>query len=136
MIEPITSESQEGVKLYSERWWILASVSVLQFANYGHWIAYGTVTKTTAIYYDQPGDKMDLVVLCSYAVSVPMCIVAMIVVRHCGLRNTLNWSGGLTALGSTMCCLSSFPHLDQLMDNETQFYLALLGQIVTGVGGP
>ena len=35
-----------------------------------------------------------------------------------------------------MCCLSSFPHLDQLMDNETQFYLALLGQIVTGVGGP
>ena len=52
--------------------------------------------------HEQPGDKMDLVVLCSYAVSVPMCIVAMIVVRHCGLRNTLNWSGGLTALGKIL----------------------------------
>ena len=39
--------------LYPERWWILASVSILQFANYGHWIAFGAVTKTTAVYYDQ-----------------------------------------------------------------------------------
>ena len=85
--------------LYPERWWILASVSILQFANYGHWIAFGAVTKTTAVYYDQPGDKMDLVVLSSYVVSIPMCVVAILVVNWLGLRKTLNLSGLLTAIG-------------------------------------
>ena len=54
--QPLRNEenySTNEVKLYPQRWWILASVSILQFANYGHWIAFGTVTKTSAVYYDQ-----------------------------------------------------------------------------------
>ena len=88
----------EGV-LYPERWWVLASMCVIQFASYGHLIAYGTVTKVTAVYYDQPGDKMDLVVLGPYVINFPTLLILMVTFNKIGLRITLILSAFLTALG-------------------------------------
>ena len=92
----------EGVvPLYPERWWVLASMCVIQFASYGHLIAYGTVTKVTAVYYDQPGDKMDLVVLGPYVINFPTLLVLMVTFNGMGLRKTLNLSAFLTAVGES-----------------------------------
>ena len=103
-IQPLNADSghpTKKVKLYPERWWILVSVSILQFGNLGHWIAFGSVTKMTAIYYDQPGDKMDLIVLCSYIINIPACLFATALVNGIGLKNTLNLSATLSTVGES-----------------------------------
>ena len=39
----------------------------------------------------------------------------------------------LPSTGSLMCCLSSLPFLDQRLDKDNQFYMALFGQMINGV---
>ena len=97
--EPAALKPQVA-KLYKERWWILSSVCLIQFANFGHWIAFGSVTKVTAVYYDQPGDRMDLVVLCSYVIYIPTLLIAAVWVNRFGIKKTLHLSGFLTAIGN------------------------------------
>ena len=97
--EKCLKEEDEEVVLYSGRWWVLASLSVFQFASYGHLIAFGTVTKVTAIYYDQPGDKMDLVILGPYVIRFPTLFLLMATFNRVGLWKTLNLSAFLTAIG-------------------------------------
>ena len=40
-------------KVYPERWWLLATVVLLNLANYSHWVAFPSVAKNAAKYYDQ-----------------------------------------------------------------------------------
>ena len=91
--------NQNEEVLYPERWWVLASLSLIQFASFGHLVAFGTVTKVTAVYYDQPGDKMDLVVLGPYVINFPTLLILMVTFNKIGLRITLILSAFLTALG-------------------------------------
>ena len=95
----LKEDEDEEVVLHSGRWWVLASLSVIQFASYGHLIAFGTVTKVTAIYYDQPGDKMDLVILGPIVIRFPTLFLLMATFNRVGLWKTLNLSAFLTAIG-------------------------------------
>jgi hypothetical protein len=38
-------EPKVDYKVYNERWWILGTVVLLNFANYAHWIAFPAVAK-------------------------------------------------------------------------------------------
>ena len=98
---------ENSVILYPQRWWVLCAVAILQFANYGHWVAFGSVTKSIAKYYDQPGDDIDLIILVSYVVSIPLCLIAAFVVETFGLRFCINLGGALTGLGNlrSLCIL-------------------------------
>ena len=40
-------------KVYPERWWLLMTVVLLNLANYSHWVAFPSVAKNAAKYYDQ-----------------------------------------------------------------------------------
>ena len=42
-------------KVYPERWWLLLTVVLLNLANYSHWVAFPSVAKNAAKYYDQVG---------------------------------------------------------------------------------
>ena len=50
-----TSEQNEDLvfKVYPERWWLLLTVVLLNLANYSHWVAFPSVAKNAAKYYDQ-----------------------------------------------------------------------------------
>ena len=39
-------------------------------------------------------------------------------------------------LGGLLCCLSTLPHLSDGLTNDTKFYLALIGQALTGIACP
>ena len=40
-----SSKQRVKYQVYSERWWILGTVVLLNFANYAHWIAFPAVAK-------------------------------------------------------------------------------------------
>ena len=46
----IKNESS-SYKSYSQRWWLLASVALLNIANYAHWISFASVNSKAAVFY-------------------------------------------------------------------------------------
>ena len=124
-------------KSYPERWWLLLTVVVLNLANYSHWVAFPSVAKQTAKYYDQSGETMDLIPTVSYGFGIPCCLLATYTVDRFGLKAVLHIGGLLTGFGGFLCFLSSLPYLaDEHMSADAKFYLALIGQALTGVACP
>ncbi len=87
---------------YPQRWWLLVTVLLLNLANYSHWVAFPSVTKVAARYYDQPGEAMDLIPTLSYGLGVPCCVLATYVVDRFGLRAGIHVGGGLTGIGTAV----------------------------------
>ena len=50
---PIEQNQNIIFKVYPERWWLLLTVVLLNLANYSHWVAFPSVAKNAAKYYDQ-----------------------------------------------------------------------------------
>jgi hypothetical protein len=86
-------------RVYPQRWWLLATVVLLNLANYSHWVAFPSVAKNAAKYYNQTGDRMDLIPTVSYGLGVPCCLLATYVVERFGLRTGLHIGGSLTGIG-------------------------------------
>lgn len=84
---------------HPQRWWLLVTVILLNLANYSHWVAFPSVTKMAAKYYDQAGETMDLIPTISYGLGVPCCLLATYVVENIGLKVGLHIGGLLTGLG-------------------------------------
>jgi hypothetical protein len=59
-----------------------------------------------AKYYNQSGDKMDLIPTLSYGLGVPCCLLATYVVERHGLKNGLQIGGFLTGIGKNKFSLS------------------------------
>ena len=89
-------------QVYPQRWWILATVVILNLANYSHWVAFPSVAKNAAKHYDQSGDKMDLIPTVSYGLGVPCCLIATYIVERYGLRVGLHIGGVLTGIGKSI----------------------------------
>ena len=53
----------------------------------------------TAQYYNQPGERMDLIPTVSYGLGIPFCVIATYVVERCGLKVGLHIGGFLTGIG-------------------------------------
>jgi len=121
---------------YSERWWILGTVVLLNFANYAHWIAFPAVAKKAAAYYDVSGEALDLIPTVSYAAGVPTCLIATYLIESRGLRTGVKIGAYLTGVGGLLCCLSTFPGLNQHISKEYQYWMAVIGQGITGVACP
>ena len=55
---PSLSDSGSGFRLYSSRWLLLISVTLLNLANYSHWVAFASVAKQGAEYYHVTGPEV------------------------------------------------------------------------------
>ena len=130
-------------RLYPGRWLLLAAVTLLNLANYSHWVAFASVAKQGAEYYQVSGPEVDLIPMVSYGLCVPCCLVAVYIVERRGLRCGLLVGAWLTAVGGGLCCVATVPglaspasSLHQLWSPRTAFSLTVLGQALTGVGCP
>ena len=85
--------------LYLERWWLLGTYVILVFINKGHLMAFASVTKHAAVYYDQPGDRIDLILVVSYVIGIPFCLVCPYTVAVKGLKFSILLGGILTCIG-------------------------------------
>jgi len=126
-------------KLYPSRWILLISVTLLNLANYSHWVAFASVAKQGAEYYQVTGPEVDLIPMISYGLCVPFCLVAVYIVERQGLRFGLMLGSWLTAVGGGLCCLATLPGLwssELPWSQHTAFVLTVLGQALTGMGCP
>jgi len=132
------NEQQQKIeyKVYDERWWILGTVVLLNFANYAHWIAFPAVAKKAAAYYDVTGEELDLIPTVSYAAGVPTCLIATYIIESRGLKTGVKIGAYLTGIGGLLCCLSTFPWISDFFDKYHQYWLAVIGQGITGVACP
>jgi len=123
-------------KTYDERWWILGTVVLLNFANYAHWIAFPAVAKKAAAYYNVTGEQLDLIPTISYAAGIPTCLIATYLIESRGLKTGVKIGAYLTGVGGLLCCLSTFPGLNKSIPKHIQYWLAVIGQGITGVACP
>ena len=91
---------------------MLATVLLLNFANYSHWVAFASVTKNSAKYYDQTGDKIDLITIVSYALGIPCCIISAYAVETFGLKSSLKFGGIMTGIGKFTFYLIMIIHME------------------------
>ena len=78
---------------------MLVTILVVDIVNRGHCVAFASVTNESALYYDQHGDEIDLIVIMSYALGIPGYIVCAYVVEAWGLKLSLQLGAILTAVG-------------------------------------
>ena len=93
---PITIFQYRG---YPERWWILIIVLLLNLANASHLVAFPSVARLAAKYYEQTDEMMELIPKISFGLGIPSYLLAIFVVERFGLRIGLHVGGYLTAIG-------------------------------------
>ena len=79
---------------------MLATVLLLNFANYSHWIAFASVTKSSAKYYDQTGNRIDLITIVSCGLGIPCCILSAYAVETWGLKLSIKFGGLMSGIGT------------------------------------
>ena len=94
------------------------------------------VFRQAAAYYDVTGEHLDLIPTISYAAGVPTCLVATYLIESRGLRTGIRIGAYLTGIGGLLCCLSTFPVLSDHFSKYTQYWMAVIGQGITGVACP
>jgi len=129
---------QGGHRVYGRRWLVLVAVTLLNLANYSHWISFAAVAKHAAQFYQVSGPEVDLIPTLSYGLCIPFCLVAVYIVERCGLRAGLLLGACLTAFGGAICCLATLPEMlgQDWWDRSVAFKLTVLGQALTGIGCP
>ena len=85
--------------LYSERWWILSCVVLLKIARSGHTMSYASVTKHSAKYYDQTGDRIDLFLTLPFLIRAPFWIFNAYAIETWGLKINLKAGGLMICFG-------------------------------------
>ena len=86
--------------LYPERWWILVCVILVYGGNYCHWIAFPTVGKVAAKYYNQTGERIDVIPTFSTGVGIPLALFATYLVDSQGIKIGIHIAAVLTAIGT------------------------------------
>ena len=56
--DSVSTASSSSYTLYSSRWILLISVTLLNLANYSHWVAFASVAKQAAEYYHVSGPEV------------------------------------------------------------------------------
>ena len=82
------------------------------------------------------GEQLDLIPTISYAAGVPTCLVATYLIESRGLRTGIRIGAYLTGIGGLLCCLSTLPGLNHLIPKYYQYWMAVIGQGITGVACP
>ena len=79
---------------------------------------------------------MDLIPTISYAAGVPTCLIATYLIESRGLKTGVKIGAYLTGIGGLLCCLSTFPKISDHIPKFYQYWMAVIGQGITGVACP
>ena len=82
------------------------------------------------------GEELDLIPTVSYAAGVPTCLIATYLIESRGLRAGVKIGAYLTGIGGLLCCLSTFPGISDYFTKSNQYWMAVIGQGITGVACP
>ena len=99
-----SEKTQEEVApriLYSDRWWILISMVLLNFASRGHVTALASVTNKCAKYYDQTGDRIMMIFTISVLTTAVSWLLCSYSIEAFGLKRSMRLGGTMTFVGKS-----------------------------------
>ena len=142
------SNNNNQYQLYQSRWILLVSVTLLNLANYSHWVSFASVAKQAAEYYQVTGPEVnrfkqlllrfnllyqvDLIPMVSYGLCVPFCLIAVYIVERRGLRFGLMLGSWLTAVGGGIHVFNLRNVSDSLSDSPGLCCLATVSGVWSG----
>ncbi|XP_038070814.1 solute carrier family 49 member A3-like isoform X5 [Patiria miniata] len=104
-VELVDGGGKPSYRLYKMRWWVLATLSVLNFSNAMAWICFAAITNFTAAYYHVTADDVNWLSLIYLVVAVPVGFVTGWVLDTFGIRTGL-WVYIIpAAVACAMCTL-------------------------------
>jgi FLVCR family MFS transporter 7 len=126
----------EQYKDYNSRWLVLWTVFLLNIANNALWISYSAVATSSAEYYERTIDDIDWLGTIGFLVGIPTCLASTWIVDRFGLRAAIFTGTIMTFLGGLIRAISSFPGIGEHINLNAQFWMAFVGQSLTGMGNP
>ena len=96
--KPSTNTSVD-YKVYTARWWMVASVVIINISAASHLAAFPSVSLKAAKHYDQSGEMIDLLPTTSHGFRTLGLIITVFVAKKFGLRVFITVAGSLTFTG-------------------------------------
>ena len=85
--------------LYSDRWWILISMVLLNFASRSHVIGLASVTNKLAKFYDQTGERINMIFTIATFVTAVCWVIFAYAIEAMGLKKSIRLGGLMIFLG-------------------------------------
>merc|ERR1711892_446325 len=123
-------------RVYPVRGMVLFTATLLSLSSNALWISYSAVADVSTQYFDKTVNEIDLLATISFIVGIPMCLVSTYVVDVVGFRAGILLSSFLTFFGGLVRCLSTLPCINTSLSLDTQFWLSVFAQALTGMGNP
>ena len=76
----------DGFRIYNRRWFVLATVALLNMSINALWISFSSIASSVAFYYQVDPSGVDLLSGIGFAVGIPVSIAMTYSVDRLGLR--------------------------------------------------
>ena len=76
----------DGFRIYNRRWFVLATVALLNMSINALWISFSSIASSVAFYYNVNPSGVDLLSGIGFAVGIPVSIAMTYSVDRLGLR--------------------------------------------------
>lgn len=138
MTQPIPDLPHEAhhYKTYRTRWLFLFNVALINSGCFMTLYALDVVANESTEYYDVDSDKLDLMNLSPWIIYIFGLFFGIFVIERFELLLSLRVAATVTAVGSVVRVLSTFPPYKDSLPRETQFWLTYAGQVIISLGHP
>lgn len=123
-------------QVYKRRWFVLATVAMLNISINILWISFSSVASSVAYYYEVSPTNVDLLSAVGFLIGLPVCLISTWMVDKLGLRFTVTFANVLTFLGGLIRCVSTFPGLEDSFNKDIQYWCAVAAQVLVGIANP
>ncbi|XP_038070811.1 solute carrier family 49 member A3-like isoform X2 [Patiria miniata] len=131
-VELVDGGGKPSYRLYKMRWWVLATLSVLNFSNAMAWICFAAITNFTAAYYHVTADDVNWLSLIYLVVAVPVGFVTGWVLDTFGIRTGMLIGSWTNLLGIILRYLSTLPAVPE----DGRFAVVMCGQGLAAFAQP
>ncbi|CAI9738735.1 solute carrier family 49 member A3-like isoform X1 [Octopus vulgaris] len=104
----VKTPKMDKYKVYKQRWYILAVISVINFSNSVIWITFSPVADVTTRYFNITITQVNWLSLVYLIATVPFGIAAIWLMDSVGLRSSIILSALLNCLGSILRVVSCY----------------------------
>uniref|UniRef100_A0A0L8GW11 Major facilitator superfamily (MFS) profile domain-containing protein n=1 Tax=Octopus bimaculoides TaxID=37653 RepID=A0A0L8GW11_OCTBM len=126
----VNTPRMDKYKVYKQRWYILAVISVINFSNSVIWITFSPVADVTTRYFNITIKQVNWLSLVYLIATVPFGIAAIWLIDSVGLRSSIILSALLNCIGSILRVVSCY------IPAVSRFPVLITGQTLAACAQP
>ncbi|PIK51349.1 putative major facilitator superfamily domain-containing protein 7 [Apostichopus japonicus] len=117
---------------YPQRWFVLATVAVLNFSNAMAWINFAAITNFSAEYFNVTTDQINWLSIVYLVVTIPIGFVSIWVMDNLGIRSTILIGAWFNFVGIAVRCFSGLSGIS----DDARYPIVMTGQTIAAVAQP